>query len=295
MNTRLHNRLRYCLVVLLTCISAPTVAQLRPMGATYYFNEYLLNPAMAGTQRAVKLTAGTRTQFPRFDGFPQGQAISFDYGFTEKSGVGIQYQHDRAGLISESNGAVAYAFHLPVSTNAVLGFGLAGKLVSHRLALNRVSGDLTDPEITAANDRRAAFDSDFGLALRTPRVSLQFVMANMVSQFATEVKQADYVWMVASAGYRFNHSWGTTEPKVVYRGVKAYRDLVDAGLKVDFSSTTPNRFNVFGLYHSSQHATAGFGLTHSNSFQFFVSYSWATSAINRMTTGDMEIGLALLL
>ncbi len=281
------------LVVLLIAVFTEVKGQLRPLSATHYFNGYLQNPALAGLDPLWHVNMGLRQQFPAFRGAPQTQAITLDKGFTEKSGVGIRFANDKAGVLGEMYIGASYAYHLPLAQAQYLDFGLLLSVSDYRLNKQGISGDLNDPDLVAVDNRKPQVDSEFGIAYRSPSATLQAILPKLVSQMGRRTEAVDYTWLVASASYRWVTSNAVIEPKVFYRSVKGYTDLVDVSTQVTFNSSTGNDLGIFGTYHSARYATLGFSLDYAESFKFMVGYTIGTTATSRISAGELEVGLGL--
>lgn len=269
-------------------------AQLNPMSAMYYQNQYLSNPAMAGLQQRLYLNAGIRQQFSTMPGSPLTQFVSADYGFTEKAAIGLQVNNDKAGLLKRTRAAASYAYHLPLSKgNRHLSFGLSMSFADDDINLNAVRGDEGDQDVYDVNQRRTYIDADFGIAYRTDRLQIQGALTNMKRVLKKDDYQvADLPLFFSSISYRIPASFATMEPKVVFRGVKGFRNLVDAGVNFEFNSPTESKVNTLVLYHSAGSVTFGIGINWNNKLSINSMYTTNTSPLQGYTSGDYELGIS---
>lgn len=285
--------------ILLMLINSPfyqVSAQLRPANAIYYFNEYLMNPAMAGKEKSTNISLGYRQQMTSFSGAPQNQFLAVDHGFDNKSGLGIKLNNDKAGLLKQTSIAATYAYHLPLGDQERLSFGLSATFTNHRLNESLLSGDPDDPDATGVNERKTYIDSDFGMAYRSASLTIQGVFPNMIATLNnSRITDTDYALFYSAISYRFVTDLGLAEPKLAYRGIKGFKNVVDLGTNFLFNSTTKNQFNLLGIYHSSNNATFGLGITFNSSFSFNSSYTMGTSQLKGYTIGDLELGVSLKL
>ena len=287
----------YTLFVVISLIATyNTLAQLKPVNAAYYANEFLMNPAMAGREELLNASIGFRQQLSSITGAPQTQFLTADYGFDAKSGVGLKVYSDKAGLLRETSVAATYAYHLPLGDESHLNFGIAATFTNNRLNHNLLNGDMDDPDAMDVNRRNTYIDSDFGLAYTSAATTLQAVFPNMVANLKKDkAAEVDHSLFFAAASYRFITDAGKIEPKLVYRGIKGFKNIVDVATNFSFQSGTKNQLNIMGIYHSSKNATFGFGITHNDHFSFNSSYTMGSSQIRSYTIGDLEIGIALKL
>jgi len=274
----------------------PVSAQLKPVNALYYLNDYIINPAMAGMEPLVNASIGYRAQLTSIPGAPQSQYLTADYGFAGNSGVGIKLYNDKAGLLRQTALAVTYAYHLPISEEQELHFGISGTFTNYGLNTADIRGDAGDQEAMDVNQRNTYIDSDFGVTYTASRFKLQFVFPNMITALTKgRENQADYALFFSSVSYGFNTQIGVFAPLVAFRGVKGFDHIIDAGATLALKSTTQNSLNLIAMYHSSKNATFGFGVTFNKKYGINSSYTMGASQIRSQTIGDLEVGLSLKL
>ena len=73
--------------LLLITFNKEVKAQLHPMGAMYFQNQYLANPAMAGLESGLRADLAYRKQWSSIPGAPETQSITADYGSSKKAGA----------------------------------------------------------------------------------------------------------------------------------------------------------------------------------------------------------------
>ncbi len=117
----------------------------------------------------------------------------------------------------------------------------------------------------------------------------------MITYFGkNESETVDRSSFFASVSYRLTISEGeklTIEPKIAFRGVKGYDNIIDVGANLAFS----NHLNLFGIYHSSKNATLGAGLSIKNKLLVTVIYTTPSSALKTYTGGAIEAGVRVSL
>ncbi|RZK38444.1 MAG: type IX secretion system membrane protein PorP/SprF [Pedobacter sp.] len=293
---RKWTNLGIAMLIVLFGFNEKTFAQLKPANAVYYFNEYLMNPAIAGREKLVKLSLGYRKQLSSFEGAPQNQFLAADYGFDEKSGIGLKFNNDKAGLLRQTSVALTYAYHLPLNEEDKLSFGLSGTFTNDRLNDGALIGDNDDVDVMDVNQRKTYFDSDFGVVYQNKQLTVQAVIPNMIATLKNNREtEADYSTFFTAVSYKLETDLGLLEPKLTYRGIKGFKNVLDVGTNFLFNSSTKNKFNLMGFYHSSKSATVGFGMTFNSKYSFIGSYSINTTQLQSYSNGDFEIGIGLKL
>jgi len=285
------------ILVLLIAFTAQndSFGQANPMGALYFQNQFLGNPAYAGLHQGLDLNLGIRRQWSNLPGSPTMQTVTADYAMTPKAGIGVNVYNDRSGLFKRTRAMASYAYHLPLSgeSDHNLSFGLALGVMSERLSNEELKGDPNDMSLQNYNQRETYMDGDFGLAYTSNKVNLQAVLPNMKAFFKKDnfINSIDLVQFYTAASYKITLSEGPAgigiEPKVVYHGIKDFDDMVDAGVNLTFADS---KLNFLGMYHNSKSTTFGMGLNY-GTFGFQGIYTTATSALSSYTNGNFEISM----
>lgn len=270
------------------------IAQLSPMGALYFQNQFLGNPAMAGSG-GLNFNMGIRKQWSNIPGSPLTQTLSADYKVNSKVGIGLNFNNDQSGLLKKTRALGAYAYHLPLNDkNDRLSFGLALGFMNERIHSEDLIGDLDDLIVASYNQRSTYLDGDFGMAYTTQKITIQFALPNLKGALKRDEVRAvvDRSTFFSAISYKIKAGVASTleiEPKAVYRGVNGFDNILDIGANLSYAG---NKFNLFGMYHSSQSATFGFGLNY-HSLGFCGMYSTSTSALRGYADGNFEIGLKI--
>jgi hypothetical protein len=141
------------------------------------------------------------------------------------------------------------------------------------------------------------FDADFGAAYTDGKLTVEAALPGMITHAAkSKTYVIDKTILFAAAGYLFTFNEGKNligvEPKVCYRNVEDYDDIIDAGANVSFMD---NLFNVFSLYHSTKNATFGLGLNLKKTFNITAVYSTGSSSLRQYAGGSFEIGAGVSL
>ncbi|GGF18227.1 PorP/SprF family type IX secretion system membrane protein [Echinicola rosea] len=164
--------LKYILIVagiIFTCLDAK--AQQAPVFSQYMFNPLFLNPAYAGYKQQIYLQSYYRKQWTSVPGSPETFAISGDGLITDTNvGIGGHIMVDRLGAQKTTGGYANTAYHLRVSNEGYLSFGLGAGLVNTSLdgaMLNPM--DPSDPSVSTGNERVLYPDLRAGLFYYNPK------------------------------------------------------------------------------------------------------------------------------
>ena len=282
------------LVLLIAGGTDSVMAQLDPMGAQYFQNQYLANPALAGKDAGLELNGGFRKQYSTLPGAPTTQTLTAGYQMNKRVGWGLNLYNDRAGLIKKTRVMGSYAYRLPLNgEDSQLHFGISLGFMNERISYGDIDGDQGDVVVGRFNERETYLDGDFGVAYTNKHLNIQAAIPNMKSFFGTDENNTiDRAVFFSSMSYKWflGGSTGSAalEPKIVYRGVKGHDNLVDAGANF----TMANEQLIFtGMYHSSQSATFGMGVNYNKTLTLMGMYTTETAAMQSYANGNFEIGL----
>lgn len=283
------------LIVALAGITSSAIAQLNPMGAVYYQNPYLVNPAMAGIADGLTVNLGYRRQWNDIPQAPSTEYITGDYKLADRVGVGLNLHNEKAGLLRATRIMATYAYHLPLTTanNRTLHVGLSAGIMSERLDVAGINGQIDDATVARFNDRGIRADGDLGLAYTDDRWRIQFAAPNIRTTLENDGNTVDRSLFYAAAGYRLTVNAAaitpvTLEPQLCMRSIKGHDPIVDAGVNVSFEN---HKINLTALYHSTRNATLGLGFEVLPGLTAVALFTTETSALDTYSGGTYEVGL----
>lgn len=280
---------------MLLLLSKMGYSQLNPMGSIYYHNQYIANPAMAGTTKGWELNAAIKAQWTVIDDGITMQTVSATYGSAnKKTGFGLLLYNDKAGVVQRTSVKATYAYHLPISSESTfLDFGLSGGVMDESIKISDVKGDLTDVGLGNFNDRKLYLDIDFGLSLRAKHLTIQAALPNLKRYFDKDDQRnlVDRATMMTAIAYKINFKntkLNSLEPKVMYRNVEKFKDIIDLGSNFIFSE---GKLQLSGIYHTSGSITFGAGTLYKNKLTILAQYTTNTTELGSYSNGEAEIAL----
>src|SRR4051812_32511326 len=105
------------------------VAQQLPEMSQYLNNDFLLNPAIAGTKAYAPATIGYRVQWLNFTDQPTTQIGSIHGSMNKNVGIGLAIVNAVAGPTSMTSAQFAYSYKIKLNEKLKLSFGLAPMLI----------------------------------------------------------------------------------------------------------------------------------------------------------------------
>jgi type IX secretion system PorP/SprF family membrane protein len=273
---------------LVTCSVTTVKAQLNPLASQYFQNQYLFNPAMAGINKGFNVNLAYSKQAFGVDGASNVQSASADYQMN-RVGLGVNVYNQFSGIFRQTKAMVTYAYHLPLSgNNQQLSFGLSAGVSNRHINIGNVFGDQSDQTLANYNTNGTSIEGDLGVAYTSNKLTIQGALPNLKSLFKDNGTTVDREVFFTAVSYKFFDPANVSlEPKVAYRQVKGYNNIVDAGANLAFQN---NAFCLQGIYHSSKSATFGAGFNMA-AYSVLAYYTTNTSALNGYNNGDFEIAL----
>lgn len=140
--------------VVLTFLVVVGLGQQVPQYSHYIFNQFQLNPAVAGSQPCLNLRFGFRNQWA---GFPNGPKTQFGsvHGTlgkqSEKSkswhGIGVKFETDQVARFRQSLVAVAYAYHWQMSREVYASLGIFAGFNQYKIDLTGLTFPTTEVDM----------------------------------------------------------------------------------------------------------------------------------------------------
>ena len=111
----MKNFKKLILVFILFLFVNETKSQQLPIYSQYMFNDYVINPGVAGTLDYIPLRMTYRNQWTGFSGAPKTFTLTGHSAVTDNIGLGSMLYTDVTGPISISGAMLSYNFRFPVS------------------------------------------------------------------------------------------------------------------------------------------------------------------------------------
>lgn len=161
---------RIIAVMLVSVLAANKLqAQEFPVYNQYYFNYYLVNPALAGAHDCHYFMLTHKQQWLGIDDAPYTTSLSYQGRLPKNVGIGAYIYNDKNGYSRQQAGEFTVAYHIPMSEGSryrkavdrsrQLSFALSAKLYNYGIS----DKDELQKEATARNDE-AMKDLDDALA-----------------------------------------------------------------------------------------------------------------------------------
>jgi type IX secretion system PorP/SprF family membrane protein len=239
-------------------IATAAFSQQDPIFSQYLMNPLVLNPAYAGINNNLNVTASYRAQWVKLEGQPQTLNLNGSSSVLDnKLGVGLTLLQDRVGnaTISDFNASVAYK--LKVSDEYSLSFGmqvgaLGFKTDNSELTI-RHSGDAAFPD---GATRASTVNLGAGAILKSEQwlvgLSVPRMLPTKINSGGQQFElYKQHFYLFASYAYILNEHINL-KPSVLLRGVGGAPASVDINAAMTFNmihtaGVFTRNFKTYGL------------------------------------------------
>ena len=163
------------LIVVLVCLAALTKAQQLPMYSQYLTNDFILNPAIAGSKPYFPIQINSRTQWSGLGTIaPKTNTLSYHMPVAyDAIGIGAIVMQDETGPYSQIGVTLSFAYHIQLDEDDVtrLSLGLSGLMTQHTLNQDDLTFHNPDPEFQGTYSKMVP-DASFGAYLYSKNFSL---------------------------------------------------------------------------------------------------------------------------
>jgi type IX secretion system PorP/SprF family membrane protein len=307
----------------IVCHLSIASAQQRPQYTQYLLNQQLLNPAVTGIEDYIEVKTGYRSQWTGLEGAPVTSYFSLSAPIGEQfvnasgstgsnpysryypdsyqasaphHGLGLQFLSDQAGPYTTTDLGASYAYHLGISQNWNLAFGLNAGFENFNLDPNKLNlKDADDPAFlnAAGNHWRPAISAGLWAYSAESFIGLsaQQLLPAHAGNGSTAIPAGAVNWFLTAGVKCFVSDDFTLIPSAMLKVIRPLPTSVDISLKAAFG----NRFWI-GTSYRRNDALAGLaGLNISPLLNIAYSYDHTTSSLRSVNTGSHEIVLTLLL
>lgn len=286
-------------------------AQQQTQFTNILINQYLYNPAFAGTFHGMQFNAGSRLQWVGFDGAPRSYMAS-GYGTLKKQpmmALGGMVLNDQMGLLNRTSLYSSYSYHLKLNDHWKIGFGVSLGFVQYNVKAYNAKPYPTDKDdvfLTSSILNANAFDANAGFLVYQKKFFFGFSGQQLPSakihwdntigrltphwyiytgyNQVLDKKKKEYV-LQPSVLMRFN----TPAPFEIEYNVKCtYKSMLWAGVSFRHAKTV----SAIVKKYQNNSLCAMLGVTVSKQFTFGYSYDLSLNNLRSYNSGSHEMILS---
>lgn len=293
----MENLRRILVLALVAVVLGQAHAQQLPQLTQYQFNDYVFNPAVAGSRNFFELRSGHRYQWVGIQDAPRTFTLSGTTPIGERMGVGGYLFTDIVGPTRRTGVQFSYAYHLQFTEDLKLSLGLSAGLLQFLIDGSKIT--LRDPGDPAMDDQLRGElmpDAKFAFYLYHPKfwfgATAPQLLRNQVQFFEdrNEVlsRMEDHYYVTGGYRIALGEDW-KLEPSFLLK----YVDPVPPKLDVTATVRYKNSMWLGASYRTNDAYAAMVGIWLKETFQFGYSYDIITSNLRNYSTGSHEVMLAL--
>lgn len=287
----------YLSVLVLLFSTSMGIAQQIATYSQYMFNGLAINPAYAGSQEALSVTALGRFQNVGLPGAPNTQTFAAHTPLiNNRVGVGLLVIHDQLSVISQTGVHFSYAYRLPINRKGTtLSFGLQSGMSMYKAEYtkldlyNNAQTGMPDPAFSQ-NIRDSRPNIGAGVYYTTPVGYVGLSMPSMLNNVFERGRNITTVYqnvpIILTGGYVFTlNRTLKLKPNFLFK-------MVD-GQPVEFDINANMLYDEvlwFGLsYKSSKQVVMLTQFKINDQLQFGYSYTISAGPIRTAELGSHEV------
>jgi len=288
--------MKKCLIVILLCLASLTNAQQLPMYSQYLTNDFILNPAIAGSKPYFPIQINSRVQWSGLGTIaPKTNTLSYHMPLAyDAIGIGAIVMQDETGPYSQIGLTLSLAYHIKLNEyNAThLSLGLSGLMTQHTLNQDELTFHNPDPEFQGSYSKLVP-DASFGAYLYSNNFSLsasahqlfESIFKKSVQDIFGDNSQVRHYF--AHASYRINiYSDLVVEPSLLVKSTEVSPTQLDVNARVIID----NNYWAGLSFRSSKSLIVLAGLNIGNIFLSY-SYDYGISSLSSVASGSHEVSL----
>ena len=275
-------------------------AQQLPQYSNYMINDYVLNPAVAGSNNFFEAKSNNRYQWVGITDAPRTYILSVN-GPTKNfnMGLGGLLFTDIVGPTRRIGLYLSYAYHIKLSQKVKVSLGLSGGILQYTVDGSKIT--LHDPDDhTLGQGVQSVFIADFGAGIYAYSTDHKWYIGASVPQMTqNRIHFYDYTTSSLSklathfyvtGGYKFKLSDDfKLEPSTCVKFVEPAPVQFDLGLRLIYK----DKFWFGGAFRYLDAVSAMVGFTMQENITFAYSYDITTTNIKKYSTGTHEVMIGI--
>lgn len=288
---------KYTTIALILLATAASAQQL-PQYSQYQFNDYVFNPAVAGSRNYFEAKTGHRSQWVGITDAPRTFTLSIATPIAnQRMGVGGYLYTDNVGPTRRTGIQASYAYHLKLNETLKLSLAVSFGLQQFMVDGSKITlRDPADAVITDQVQKSLKPDGKFALYLYHERyyfgaAAPQIFQNELVffDEQESDLSQLEDHYYV-NAGYRLplGENW-MLEPQLMVKYAKP------VPVKLDLTALVHYKETVWAgvTYRTNDAIVAMVGGMLSDTFSFGYSYDITTTELKNYSDGTHEIMLGI--
>ncbi len=286
-------RIRYTLLAVLLSGSMGLVAQQMPQYTQYMFNDFVINPAVAGVQDYFQIRTNHRFQWVGLMDPPMTNSISY-YGpaRNQDMGYGFYIYNDVTGPTSRTGFTGSYAYNIALSGEMRLSMGISASMMQYRIDGTQLNPrDVSDPALLQVISTSYLPDAGIGAYLYAKDFYVGLSAAQLLNNNLMIFDNKNglnrlktHINLIGAYKFRVDQDW-MIEPSVMIKGT-APREL-----SFDITARAEWKRIIWGAisYRYSEAISILIGYSFEEMLYFGYAYDIGITSLRKYNTGTHEL------
>jgi type IX secretion system PorP/SprF family membrane protein len=269
-------------------------SQQLPHFSQYYLNDYLINPAVAGSRPFFEGKSAHRYQWEGITDAPRTYTLSVN-GPTknQKMGLGGYLFTDNVGPTRRTGANLSYAYHVRVSDKLKLGMGISAGVIQFMIDGSKITLRESDDDIITNGVQSVLLpDAGFGLYLYHEKYYFGFSAPQLLNSRVTFFKDGRNPegtlpsHFFLSGGYKFKLAEDfILEPSVFVKYISPVPVQFEGTLRLIYQ----DKVWLSGTYRDKDAITASIGYLINNYFTVAYGFDFTTTNLRNYSNGTHEL------
>ncbi len=278
---------------LLLCGSSLFSQQL-PHFSQYFLNDFLINPAVAGSRGYFEGISTHRYQWEGITDAPRTYTLSINGpSKNRKMGFGGYIFTDIVGPTRRTGIDLSYAYHLKINDKLKVSLGINAGLLQFMIDASKINlRDQDDPIISNGVQSELVPDAGFGLYVYHKKYYFGFSAPQLLNtnvDLATSGEKTEGSLpshFFATGGYKFQVTDDfIVEPITFLKYISPVPIQFEGTLKITYKE----KFWISGTYRDKDALTASVGFFMGNSFTVAYAHDFTTTNLKNYSDGTHEL------
>ena len=286
---------KWGIFVLFFLVSFVTKAQQVPLFSQYYDNNYIINPAVAGSiGDYTPLRLSVHKQWVGINNSPSTQVFSIHHQLeSDNMGIGGLIFHDSFGPVRQIGMNFTYAYHLDLNDDIKLSLGLSAVLMQYMIKLGQedfygyepiIYRERTSVTVPDANFGAYAYDENWWAGF-----SIAYLLQSRLKITSTwmdnENRMARHYFMMGGYKFSFQSNYNLQiEPSALLKFTESTPMQLDFNLKLIYNQDYWTALSI--RPNDSFVVMMGFSY---NEYYFGLAYDFTFSDLSNHTIGSQEL------
>jgi len=295
-------KIKYLILVIFCLVFAEVAkSQQAPFYTQWMFNEYLINPAVAGTLNSFQIRANERIQWIGINDAPQTMSIA-GYGPLKKQpmGYGGYIYNDITGPDSRLSLGGTYAYNMAINDAIRISGGINLGLIRYKLDNTQIDlGEgVYDPAFTGNVEQSYALDGAAGVYMYSTYyyvgLSAHQLFGSKLNNLHGDISGVDTDKGINRLKQHFylagGYSWILNREYLIQPSA-LIKYMSPGQIQAEINAKLTYKRNLWGAlsYRTSDAVAIMFGYLYENKIYLGLAYDITTSELRKYSNGTIEI------